>query len=487
MATETMIAPNVSTQYGPVDLFIAGELRGSRNKRREIINPATEEVIGTAAIATAEDLDAALAAAEKGFRAWRAVPAVDRAEILYRAAELIRERSEDTARLLTLEQGKPLAQSRLEILASAETFEWYAAESCRANGRILPARKGGTRQMVVPEPIGPVASFSPWNFPALLSARKIAPAIAAGCSCILKPSEETAAAALSLAIALHDAKLPPGVLNVVFGIPSQISEHLILSPVIRKVSLTGSVPAGQAVAALAAKGPKPCTLELGGHAPVLVLADADIAFAAKSSAISKTYNAGQVCTSPTRFMVHDSVYDAFVSSFVRELEKTKIGDGMIPQTRMGPLASARRVSAMSELVSDAVAGGARIATGGARVGDRGYFWSPTVLTDVAPTAKVLTTEPFGPLATIERFSDLGECITVANASPVGLAGYVFTQSAKAATEVSDALDVGMVGINSYALSNTEAPFSGVKNSGYGYEGGSEGLSGYLHYKSVQQA
>ncbi len=487
MATESMAATPAETKYAPVELFIDGQIQGAGNKRLPITNPATGEVIGTVAIATSQDLDDALASTAKGYRVWRNTAAVDRAAILNRAAMLIRERAEEIAILLTLEQGKPLSHSKMEMMACAETFEWYAAEACRANGRILPARKGGTRQLVVPEPIGPVVAFSPWNFPALLAARKIAPALAAGCSCILKPSEETPAAALSLALALRDAKLPPGVLNVVFGVPTKISEHLILSPVIRKVSLTGSVPAGQAVAALAARGPKPCTLELGGHAPVLVLADADIAFSAKVSAGSKTYNAGQVCTSPTRFMVHESVYDKFVESFVRELENTRVGNGMLAQSRMGPLASERRIAAMTDLVEDAVAGGAQIATGGSRIGELGYFWSPTVLTEVAASAKVLSTEPFGPLASIERFSSLADCIELANTSAVGLAGYVFTQSAKAATDVSDSLDVGMVGINSYALSNTEAPFSGIKNSGYGYEGGSEGLSSYLHYKSVNQA
>lgn len=487
MTFDPVATPRLESRYGEVNLFIDGELHGTGNERFDIINPATEEVIGTAAIATARDLDAALASSERGFRQWRKMYAVDRAAILNRAAQIIRERVEETALLLTLEQGKPLAHSRMEMMACAETFEWYAAEACRANGRVLPARKGSARQLVVPEPIGPVVAFSPWNFPALLAARKIAPALAAGCSCILKPSEETPAAALSLALALRDAKLPAGVLNVVFGHPSQISEHLISSPIIRKVSLTGSVPAGQAVAALAARGPKPCTLELGGHAPVLVLADADIAMSAKLSAASKTYNAGQVCTSPTRFLVHESRYDEFTGAFVRELEKATPGDGLLPKTRMGPLASARRIAAMQELVQDALAGGAQLATGGERFGDKGYFWSPTVLTGVANDAKVLHIEPFGPLATIERFSSLDDCIALANQAAVGLAGYVFTQSAKAGAEVSEALDVGMVGINSYALSNTEAPFSGVKNSGYGYEGGSEGLASYLHYKQVNQA
>lgn len=474
-------------EYGAVNLFIHGELCGQANDAINVINPATEEVIGTVAVATERDLDAALQSSEQGFNVWRKTPAVNRAAVLMKAAMLIRERADVIARLLTLEQGRPLAHSMMEIIGCAETFEWYAAEGMRANGTVLPPRRSGNRQIVIPQPIGPVVAFAPWNFPALLSARKIAPALAAGCSCILKPSEETPAAAFALALALRDAKLPPGVLNVVFGIPSKISEHLVPSPIIRKVSLTGSIAAGRAVATLAASALKPCTLELGGHAPVLVLGDADLNMSAKTSAISKTFNAGQVCTSPTRFMVHESIYERFVSRFSEELAKTTLGDGFAKESRMGPLVNARRLAAMEELVADAKAGGAKTVTGGERLGNRGYYWKPTVLTDMAPTAKALSVEPFGPLATIEPFADLTDCIAVANRSPVGLAGYVFTQSASSAIEVSESLEVGMVGINSYALSNTEAPFSGVKNSGYGYEGGSEGLSSYLHHKQINQA
>jgi succinate-semialdehyde dehydrogenase / glutarate-semialdehyde dehydrogenase len=475
------------SQYPSVGLFIDGEVMGAGNARLEVVNPATEDVVGTVACATVDDLDRALTAADRGFREWRATPVLSRAAILNEAARLIRERADATARLLTLEQGKPLSHSKMEMLACAETFEWYAAEAGRAYGRIIPPRKAGSRQIVLPEPVGPVAAFTPWNFPALLAARKIAPALAAGCSCILKPSEETPAAAFSLALALRDAKLPAGVLNVVFGVPSMISEHIIPSPIIRKVTLTGSVAAGRAVAALAARGPKPCTLELGGHAPVLVLADADIGFAAKTSALSKTFNAGQVCTSPTRFYVHSSVYEPFLARFSQELEKTRIGDGLVAESRMGPLANSRRMALMSELIEDAVAGGAQVVTGGSRIGNRGYFWKPTVLANVAGTANIMTIEPFGPIATIAPFDELDDGLRRANKSSVGLAGYVFTQSLKAAVDVGDALEVGIVGINSYAVSNTEAPFGGVKDSGYGYEGGVEGLSGYLTQKSISQA
>jgi succinate-semialdehyde dehydrogenase/glutarate-semialdehyde dehydrogenase len=487
MTIESAAMPQTDERYGDIQLFIGGQLMGNASDRREIINPATGQVVGSSAIAQDSDLEAALESARLGFEIWRKTPATDRSAVLARAAMLIRERVAATAMLLTLEQGKPLRHAKMEMIGCAETFEWYSGQALRINGSILPPRKGGARQLVLPEPIGPVLALAPWNFPALLSARKIAPALAAGCSCILKPSEETPAAALSLALALKDAGLPDGVLNVVFGVPSEISERLILSPVIRKVSLTGSVLVGRIVAGLAAQGPKPCTLELGGHAPVLVLHDADIAFTSKVSAASKTFNAGQVCTSPTRFIVHESVFDEFLKTFADDLNKTVVGDGLDPKTRMGPLVNTRRIDIMTELVDDAVSGGARVVAGGSRTGKTGNFWQPTLLADVSSQAKALRQEPFGPLATVEKFASLDDCIKTVNESQVGLAGYVFSRSASAALDASEQLDVGMVGINSYALSNTESPFSGVKSSGYGYEGGTEALASYLHYKAVNLA
>jgi succinate-semialdehyde dehydrogenase/glutarate-semialdehyde dehydrogenase len=341
--------------------------------------------------------------------------------------------------------------------------------------------------MVLPEPIGPVAAFTPWNFPALLAARKVAPALAAGCSCILKPAEETPASALALGHALSDAGLPAGVLNIVFGDPAEISRHLIASPVIRKVTFTGSVPVGRSLAVLAAEQIKPCTLELGGHAPVIVLDDADIDAAAALSAIGKTRNAGQVCTSPTRFYVQRPAYERFVERFGQALASIRLGDGLDPDTGMGPLANARRPEAMERLVADARRHQAEVVTGGERAGERGFFWRPTLLANVPDDAAAMSEEPFGPLALVSAFDELDEAIARANRSKVGLAGYAFTRSASVAVKLGEELEVGVLGLNSFAVSHTEAPFSGVKQSGYGYEGGSEGLAGFLHQKYVHHS
>lgn len=471
----------------PLQLLIGGAWRHGRGAAFDIANPATGARLAEAAGATPGDLDDALAAAESGFAAWRRTPAAGRARVLADAAALLRDRATPIARLMTLEQGKPLAQAELEIRLSAETFDWYAAEAGRAYGRIIPARTPGARQMVLPEPIGPVAAFTPWNFPALLAARKIAPALAAGCSCILKPAEETPASALALGRALVDAGLPAGVLNIVFGDPAEISAHLIASPVIRKVTFTGSVPVGRHLALLAAQQIKPCTLELGGHAPVIVLDDADIDAAAALSAIGKTRNAGQVCTSPTRFYVHRAVYERFVGGFGQALAGIVLGDGLDPGTDMGPLANPRRPDAMARLVADAVRHGAEIVTGGGSGRERGFFWRPTLLANVPEQAAAMTEEPFGPLALVSVFDELDEAIARANRRSVGLAGYAFTRSAAAAVKLGDDLEVGVLGLNSFAVSHTEAPFGGVKQSGYGYEGGSEGLAGFLHQKYVHHS
>jgi succinate-semialdehyde dehydrogenase/glutarate-semialdehyde dehydrogenase len=470
-----------------LQLLIGGAWRKGCGQMLRVTNPATGDVLAEPNGASLDDLDAALAGAEVGFALWRRTPATGRAAVLARAAQLLRERTRAIARLMTLEQGKPLAQSELEISLCAETFDWYAAEAGRAYGRIIPARSPGARQMVLPEPIGPVAAFTPWNFPALLAARKIAPALAAGCSCILKPAEETPASALALGRALVDAGLPAGVLNIVFGDPAEISRHLIASPVIRKITFTGSVPVGRSLAVLAAEQVKPCTLELGGHAPVIILDDADIDAAAALSAIGKTRNAGQVCTSPTRFYVQRPAYERFVERFGEALSGIRFGDGLDPQTEMGPLANARRLDAMERLVTDAARHQAEIVAGGEREGERGFFWRPTLLANVPDHAAAMSEEPFGPLALVSAFDELDEAIARANRSSVGLAGYAFTRSASAAVKLGEELEVGVLGLNSFAVSHTEAPFSGVKQSGYGYEGGSEGLAGFLHQKYVHHA
>lgn len=473
------------TEGATLKLRLGGRSSGTGDMK--VTNPATEKSIATAAVATADDLEQALVATAAAFENWRKTPVQARAAILIKAAAIIRENVDALALTMTLEQGKPVAQSKLEVVTSAETFEWYAAEALRLNGRVMPSRVGGGRQSTHPEPIGPVAALTPWNFPALLAARKIAPALAVGCTCILKPAEETPASALALADALTLAGLPDGVLSVVFGDPAQISKTLIASPVIRKISFTGSVPVGRHLAELAGRHLKPCTLELGGHAPVLVMDDADPDKAARSSAIGKTRNSGQVCTSPTRFFVQDAVYDSFLSAFTREMAEIAVGDGAAEGTDMGPLANPRRASAIEALIADAVDRGAKVETGGNRIGNIGYFFAPTVLSDVPDEAEIMKVEPFGPIAIVNRVKGLDEALTRANRAEVGLAGYAFTDSHPRAVEIAERLDVGMLGVNSFAVSHVEAPFGGVKDSGYGYEGGAEGLEGYVHRKYVHHA
>lgn len=469
-------------------LLIDGEWRGSAaGEWLDVLNPATEQSTGRVAKATAADLDAALRAAQKGFAIWRDTPARDRAQILRSAAGLIRQRVDSLARVLTLEQGKPLAQATAEILSCADIYEWGAEEGVRAYGRLVPARQVGVINMVVLEPIGPVAAFTPWNFPASQAARKIASALAAGCSMILKPPEEAPSAAIGIVRALTDAGLPPGVMNVVFGVPAEISEHLIASPVIRKVSFTGSVPVGKHLAGLAAQVMKPATMELGGHSPVLVFNDADPVASATMLAANKFRNAGQICISPTRFMVQDGVYDPFLETFSTASRAIRVGDGMAETTDMGPLANARRLEVVSALIEDAVGRGAKVAAGGHRHGNIGYFYEPTVLTDVPPEARILHEEPFGPVVLVSRFGDTDAAIDAANATPYGLAAYAYTRDAATVEKLIRRLEAGVVSINGGTLGLIETPFGGMKESGYGREGGSETLSPYLVTKFVAHA
>ena len=473
--------------YEELSLYIDGDwCQGSTGQSEEVINPVNEEVLGVLPHASAEDLDRALTAAQQGFKAWSATPAVERGKVLRRAAELMRERSERIATTMTLEQGKPLREARLEVEFAAGVFEWYAEEGKRAYGRIIPARLPGVRQMTIQEPVGPVAAFTPWNFPATTPARKIAGALAAGCSCIIKASEETPGTCVALVRACADAGLPPGVLNLVFGVPAHVSEHLIPSPVVRKISFTGSIPVGKHLTKLAAEGMKRCTMELGGHAPVVVFDDADTDKAAEIAAAGKFRNAGQVCIAPTRMYVHEAVHDRFAERFTDIVKHLTVGDGMDESTDMGPMANPRRLAAMEEFMADAREHGARVATGGKRIGNRGFFWAPTVLTDVPDDAMVMVNEPFGPIAPITQFADFDDVVERANRLPYALAAYAFTKSAKTATEISDALESGMVGINHVGISMPETPFGGIKESGYGHEGGIEGLEAYMQTKFVTQ-
>ncbi len=451
-----------------------------------IVDPSDESAIGRLAVATPADLDEALASAQAAFLLWRDVGPLARAKVLHDAAALILERADALAAALTREQGKPLAQARMEIEGCARAFDWAAEEGRRTYGRVIPSNTPGLTWTAGRFPIGPVAAFTPWNFPASQAAAKIGSAIAAGCSIILKGPEDAPTGCIGLAQALVDAGLPKGVLNLVFGRPPEISERLIASSIIRKVSFTGSVPVGKHLAGLAAAQMKPCTMELGGHAPVLVFGDVDLEATARACVTGKFRNAGQVCISPTRFLVHESIYAPFVDAFVAGAESLVIGKGLDPRTEMGPLANDRRLAAVEALVADTVAAGGRLRTGGSRIGNEGYFYQPTVLTDVPENARILHEEPFGPVAVIAPFSDREEAMARANATVYGLAAYAFTRSQQDAAFVSRRIESGMVGINTFGVGGTEGPFGGVKESGYGREGGMEGIDAYLTTKLVAQ-
>jgi succinate-semialdehyde dehydrogenase/glutarate-semialdehyde dehydrogenase len=473
--------------YPDIQLFIGGELLAGARGDEPVLNPATGETIGSVPHATSDDLDRALSAADVAFDAWRKTAPVQRGAILRKAAGLLRERAQSIALALTLEQGKPLHQSLGEVESAASIFEWNAEEARRTYGRIVPGGAPGGRQMVVLEPVGVAIAFTPWNFPALTPARKIAAALAAGCTLVLKAAEETPATSLALALALRDAGLPPGVLNLVFGRPDEVSRRLIGSPFVRKLSFTGSVPVGKILMRQAADAMLRTTMELGGHGPVLVFDDADPDVAGTVAAMGKFYNAGQVCVSPTRFYVHDRIYDRFVDRFTAVAASIRVGDGSHEGTQMGPLTNARRLDAMEGFVADAVTRGATVRTGGERIGNAGFFFQPTVITDVPDDARIMNEEPFGPIAPITRFSAFEEVVARANSLPFGLAAYAFTGSARTATAVGDALKAGMVGINTLSVSTPEAPFGGVRESGHGQEGGTEGLMSYLDVKFIAQA
>ncbi len=471
--------------YTSLEHYIDGNwVKGSGAKTQEVMNPATSKPIGELAHASKGDLDKALAAADKGFKTWRKVSAYERGKVLRKAADLVRTRADEIAKVLTQEQGKVFMEAKLEVQSAGDILDWYAGEGQRAYGRIIPARADGVRNMVIMEPIGPVAAFTPWNFPVTQAVRKIAAALAAGCSIIIKCPEETPGSPIGLVKALHDAGVPPGVLNLVYGVPAEISEYLIPHPIIRKISFTGSVPVGKHLNALAASHMKRATMELGGHAPVLVFDDADVEGAAKLMGAFKYRNAGQVCVSPTRFFVHDKVYDNFVGKFIDIAKNTKVGDGLAADTRMGPLANPRRVNAIETFVADAQDKGAKVEAGGNRIGNQGNFFEPTVLTDVPENARIMTEEPFGPVAVMLRFKETDDVLDRANKLPFGLASYAFTKDAKVATKVADALESGMVTINHFGIALPETPFGGVKDSGFGHEGGSEGLQVYLQSKFV---
>ncbi|MGE8701704.1 MAG: NAD-dependent succinate-semialdehyde dehydrogenase [Achromobacter sp.] len=471
--------------YPDTLLLIDNEWREARGGARiDVVNPATGQKIGQVASASREDLDAALAAAQRGFETWRDTSAHERCAVMRKAAVLLRERADDVARLLTQEQGKPLAEARGEVLAGADIIDWFANEALRVYGRIVPSRNPAAQQLVIKEPVGPVAAFTPWNFPVNQIVRKLGAALATGCSFLVKAPEETPASPAALLNCFVDAGIPKGVLGLVFGSSAEISSYLIPHPIIRKVTFTGSTPVGKELAALAGRHMKRVTMELGGHAPVIVAEDADVELAVKASGGAKFRNAGQVCISPTRFLVHKNVKAAFEQAFVAHAEKLKLGDGLTEGTTLGPLANDRRLAAMDKIVKNAAEKGARVATGGQRVGGAGNFFAPTILTDVPLDADIFNEEPFGPIAAIRSFETLDEAIREANRLPFGLAAYGFTRSIKTVHELSRRLEVGMLWVNQPATPSAELPFGGVKDSGYGSEGGPEALEAYLVTKAV---
>jgi succinate-semialdehyde dehydrogenase/glutarate-semialdehyde dehydrogenase len=472
-----------------LQLLVDGEflLRGSEGADEAVINPATEATLGILPHASAADLDRAIAGAQRSFSAWRATTPAARGAILKRAADLLRQQAHQVATHITQEVGKPLAESRVEVAIAADTLEWFAEEGRRAYGRVLPSRSGSARFMVVKEPVGVVAAFAPWNFPTVNAARKIGSALAAGCPCILKPAEEAPASALAVGRALVEAGLPRGVLSIVFGAPADISQHLLASRVVRKVSFTGSVPVGRQIMKMAADGGQRTTMELGGHAPVIVFDDVDIDRVLDAAVAAKFRNAGQVCVSPTRFLVHKGLYERFVEGFAQRAQALRVGDGMNEGVQMGPLAHRRRIAAVGSLVDDAVSAGARLVAGGRRIAGSGFFWQPTVLADVPLGARAMNEEPFGPVALIRPFEEAEEAIAEANRLPLGLAAFGFTESARRLAWLGDSLEAGMVGLNSFTLSIPDTPFLGVKDSGHGAENGIEGLEACLVTKLVSQS
>lgn len=467
--------------YPAIRMLIGGEWIDAPGA--PVIDPATGASIGTVPCATSAHLESAAAAAARGFAIWRRVAPAERARIMLRAVQLVRERVDAIARDITLEQGKPLAQSRAEVLRGCDLIEWDATEARRLYGRVIPAEPG-MRHTVLREPVGVVAAFTPWNFPMSSPARKIGGALAAGCAIILKASEETPAGAMHLAQAFCDAGLPAGALNLVFGDPAAISGFLIPHPVVRLVTFTGSTVVGKQLAGLAGTHMKPVIMELGGHAPVIVCDDADAQVAAAAGVKAKLNNGGQVCVAPTRFIVHKAVYDDFVQAYMHIGRAVRQGSGLDPDSDIGPVANSRRLQGLQRLTEDALRRGARLLCGGAPTPGPGFHFPFTVLADVPTDALAMREEPFGPLSLITRVDGLDDAIALANSLPYGLAGYAFTGSARNARVLSDELEVGNLAINHFVSAVSETPFGGVKDSGYGREGGTEGLECYTHAKSI---
>lgn len=474
------------SEYPQLQFYIDGQWHGAHGRRtRTVVNPATTAVLGELPLVETADLERSLHATEVAFRRWKHSSTPERTGVLKGAARVIRERREYIARLTTMEEGKPLPEAREEVESAAQVLEYYAEECSRSYGRAL-VRPTGTRFLVVKEPVGPVAALTPWNFPVSGPTAKLAAAIAAGCSVILKPAEETPAPAIEIVRALADAGLPADVCQLVFGVPDEVSRHLLASPVIRKLSFTGSTVVGKHLLALAAATVKRTTMELGGHAPVIVCDDADLDRAVDLLVRAKFRNAGQACVAPTRFYVQRDIYANFVSAFTERARRIRVGDGLEAHHEMGPLANPRRLQAMEAFIDDALRHGAKLQFGGMHGGGEGFFWAPTVLTEVPVEARIMNEEPFGPVASMVPFAHIDEALEQANRLPYGLAAYAFTESGKRAMVIADALEAGAVGINSASIAAPDAPFGGVKQSGHGAQEGPEGLDAYLVTKTIHQ-
>lgn len=476
---------STSPSYPDSLLFIGNTWREAQDGARlPVVNPATGHHIGTVAKASATDVDESLFHAQQGFQVWSRTPASARSEVLDRAAQLLRARAPEIARLMTLEQGKPLAESLTEVLSAAQTIAYFSQEGPRIAGRVVQARFGDMQQLVVKEPVGVVAAFTPWNFPVNQAARKVAAALTAGCSIVLKAAEETPASPSELVRAFADAGLPKGVIGLLFGNPSDISQQLISSPFVQKVTFTGSTPVGKQLAALAGRHMKRVSMELGGHAPLIVAEDADIERAADACLLAKFRNAGQVCIAPSRFLVHASIEKAFTRALCARVQQIQVGDGLLPASTMGPLANQRRATAMHSFVDDTLRKGATWAAGEKVDDSGGYFFAPHVFTDVPLSASLFNEEPFGPIVAIRTFNRLQEAIQESNRLPYGLASYLFTESLNTLHQVSQDIQAGMLWVNQAAKSAPEMPFGGQKDSGYGSEGGMEALEAYLNTKAV---
>ena len=476
------------TQTYLVPLLIDGQdITGGGRDSRAIVNPATGQTVGEVTMATATDIDRAAEIAQAGFEDWRRRSAHERGNILGAAASSMRANAEGLARLLTTEQGKTLKEAHGEVGIGADLVQWLGEEGKRLYGRIVPSRSAATEQLVLLEPVGPVAAFAAWNYPVALASRKIAHALAAGCSVVLKPAEECPSAVLALARIFHAAGVPPAALQVLYGRPAEVSERLIASPHIRKITFTGSTAVGRELAALAARALKKVTFELGGHAPVIVMDDANLDAFVQAAVSSKYRNAGQICTSPSRFFVHERVYQRVVRAFVQRASQLVVGDGSEAGSDMGPLAHSRRVAAIEALTEDALTHGGRLLTGGPGRKNGGFFWQPTVLADVPDSARVMREEPFGPIAPFQPFASLDEALRAANSTGYGLAGYAFTSTIDSARRIQEGLSVGTIGLNTFAATSADMPFGGINDSGIGAAQGQEGLMEYMNVKSVFRA